>query len=214
VATCRFRRAGTLGDRLPSGVPFSDILQTDRVTLRPLAESDIPFIARLRNDEEVAAYTKSDVPFSIEDARQSWERYAAANARDEQFIFVIEAEGESVGTVGIAPDRRNDCGGMGYMMIPIARGQGLCTEAVRAVVDWSFRSFHLHRIEAEYMPENLASARVAEKVGMRVEGIARERFKKRGRYVDSVCVGILRSEWECAAALPYRFSAPDSSSAE
>ena len=80
-------------------------------------------------------------------------------------------------------------------------GRGYATEAARAVVDFGFASLGLHRIFATCAPENTASARVLEKLGMRREGhMARHKWV-RGRGRDSCLYAVLEDEWRRRAPL-------------
>lgn len=79
-------------------------------------------------------------------------------------------------------------------------GQGLATEAVRAVVRFGFERMELNRVEAMVHPANTASRRVAQKVGMVEEGLLREVLVYKGVPTDHLICSIVRREWE---ALPY-----------
>ena len=54
----------------------------------------------------------------------------------------------------------------------------------------------LNRVQASCIPENVASLRVMEKIGMKYEGILREYMFAKGRYDDLKMYSILRREWE------------------
>ncbi len=61
---------------------------------------------------------------------------------------------------------------------------------------WCFENLDLHRIQADCDVENVASARVLEKVGFTLEGIWREREFERGRFVSLKQYGLLRREYQ------------------
>jgi ribosomal-protein-alanine N-acetyltransferase len=69
------------------------------------------------------------------------------------------------------------------------------TEAVRAVIRFGFRTMNLNRIQGRCEVENIASVRVMEKAGMRLEGVLREHEYSAGKYLDIVMYSILRREW-------------------
>jgi RimJ/RimL family protein N-acetyltransferase len=63
------------------------------------------------------------------------------------------------------------------------------------VVDFAFGVLALNRVQASYLPRNPASGRVLEKLGMRCEGLHRERYRKGDRFEDVIEFAILRREW-------------------
>ena len=69
------------------------------------------------------------------------------------------------------------------------------SEAVNAVIEFGFREMLLNRIMARCEVNNIASARVMEKVGMQLEGILRQQLFVKGRYWDLKIYSILREEF-------------------
>ena len=72
---------------------------------------------------------------------------------------------------------------------------------------YAFDELHLHRIEAAIVPRNAPSRRVADKLGLRDEGVARRLLQIRGVYEDHVRYAITAEEWaerrdELAADVP------------
>ena len=78
-------------------------------------------------------------------------------------------------------------------------GRGYGTEGVTALVDHGLEAgaegLGLHRIQANIMPENRASLRIAEKVGFRREGLGVRYLRIAGRWEDHVMLAITREEW-------------------
>ncbi len=89
----------------------------------------------------------------------------------------------------ISPENRS--AEIGYSLSRAYWGQGLATEALHLVIQFSFRELHLHRLEAQYDIRNPASHRVMEKCGMRQEGILHDRIFNKGEYVDVGLCAIL-----------------------
>jgi len=76
-------------------------------------------------------------------------------------------------------------------------GHGLGTEGVRTLVDIAFDEvggLGLHRVQANVMPTNAASLRVAEKVGFRREGVAKRYLKIAGSWEDHVLLALTSEE--------------------
>ncbi len=93
-----------------------------------------------------------------------------------QWRIVPKAVDRVVGIVGfIRWEPERGCGEIGFGLVQVASGQGLMTEACRAVIDYGFAEMGLSRIEARCQIANLASARVLEKIGMTREGMVQGR---------------------------------------
>ena len=76
-----------------------------------------------------------------------------------------------------------------------ALGKGYATEATRSIVEFGFQELKLHRVSSWCIADNVASARVLEKVGLRQEGRLRENEYFKGRWWDTLLYGLLDSEW-------------------
>ena len=75
---------------------------------------------------------------------------------------------------------------LGYSIADRHGGQGLMTEIVQHSVAYVFTELNLHRVMANYMPENLASAHILTKLGFEREGFARSYLKINGQWRDHV----------------------------
>lgn len=105
-------------------------------------------------------------------------------------------EDEVLGSISIhridVPQGRAE---IGYWTSPSARGRGVATGAVRAVVGWGFEQLNLFRIALTHAVANEASCRVAGKVGFALEGVMRASFVYGdGRRHDEHLHGLLRSD--------------------
>lgn len=84
---------------------------------------------------------------------------------------------------------------LGYRTALAHQGQGLMSEAVAAVVGFAFETLDLHRLMANHLPENRASARVLEKCGFRREGLARDYLLIEGEWRDHVLTALTNPGW-------------------
>jgi ribosomal-protein-alanine N-acetyltransferase len=75
---------------------------------------------------------------------------------------------------------------LGYWMDVDHQNGGLCTEGIRAVMDFAFGPAALHRLQAAIMPRNARSLRVIEKLGFRKEGYAERYLQIAGRWEDHI----------------------------
>lgn len=106
-----------------------------------------------------------------------------------------------VGAVTLSNIRRGvaETGTLGYWIGQPFAGQGLATDAVRAICGFAFDTLNLHRVEAACVPTNLASRRVLEKAGFEHEGRARAYLKINGAWADHVLFGLVRDEGDRGA---------------
>ena len=90
---------------------------------------------------------------------------------------------------------------VGYKLAPTHTGQGYMTEAVAALVRFAFGPLGLHRLEANIMPRNTPSLRVAKRLGFTEEGLARRYLNIGGVWEDHIHMVLLNEPgWD--AALP------------
>ena len=122
-------------------------------------------------------------PYSEDDARFYIENIANDN---RNFIRAIVVDGFSVGSIGIHPQtdvyRKN--AEIGYWLGEKYWGQGIVTEAAKAITEYGFKNYNLHRIYAGIFEHNIGSMRVLEKAGYTREAIHREAIIKNNTIMD------------------------------
>ncbi len=84
---------------------------------------------------------------------------------------------------------------IGYWLAKPFWGQGIMTDAVRAFTDYAFSKLHLLRLTAHTFESNLASARVLEKNGFKLEGYLRKHLQKNGQLLDARLYGLLKEDF-------------------
>jgi len=169
-------------------------LRTDRLLLRGLGPSWAPAVLEyfIRND----AFRRPWSPAPPADfhtlacQRQRLELEQIAAEQGQAFrlwIFLAGAEpAEPIGFVSLS----NIVYGaflschLGYELDERHINRGIITEAVGAAVAWAFGTLGLHRVEANIMPRNVRSRRVAEKLGFEDEGLSRRYLKVNGAWED------------------------------
>lgn len=142
------------------------------------------------SDREVTRYTAWG-PNSAEDTR-AFLRAVLAQARSaersEFNLAVVERDsGRLVGSAALrVTSREHARGELGYVFHREVWSRGYATEAGRLLLLFGFERLGLRRIAATCRPENVASGRVLEKIGMRCEGRLRSHVFLRGTWRDSV----------------------------
>ncbi len=172
-------------------------LKTERLILRPLRMSDARDMYAYAQDPEVSRHVLWSAHTSIFQTRAFLRSAIRQYRRGEpgSFAIVLKASGHMIGTVGFMwIDREYKSAEVGYSLGRAYWNQGIMTEALRAVVAYGFDQLGLNRIEAQHETDNPASGRVMAHVGMRQEGILRQRLKNKGKFVDVALYAILRSD--------------------
>lgn len=147
------------------------ILETDRLVLRPLAHGDLDWFSALRGDPDVMRYIGSQGPLTREQSVEKLDKYLKCWTENGLGMFGIRWGDDPVGWGGLQPLENTGEIEVGYAFGKKSWGLGLATETARAVVAWGFREKRLDRIVAVASPENSASRRVMDKLGMTYEGL-------------------------------------------
>lgn len=172
-------------------------LVTERLLLRSFKLTDREEVLTLAGDREIAAKTLSiPHPLKAEDADQ-WLKDKQDNFNEQSEIawaICDRSAGHLLGAVGLRLNLKNDSAELGFWMGKPYWSRGYTTEAGREVLAYAFDELALNRVEAHHMTGNGASGRVLEKLGMKYEGLHRQRIKKWEEYKDVKCFAILKSD--------------------
>jgi ribosomal-protein-alanine N-acetyltransferase len=172
------------------------VLHTDRLTLRPFRLSDASAFVALAGDPAVARMT-SDIPHPLHVWQcRRWLRQARGEIR-----FAIEREGELIGGVGYFCHRPR-VGELGFWIGQSYWGNGLATEAARAVVRYAFTDGRLTSLTSANFVDNPASARILSKLAFAANGRMRTMSVARGHEVDGTTWRLDREAAQPIYALP------------
>jgi len=138
---------------------------------------------------------------TVETMRSRIAAWAAETAQGESLHLSVRRNGELIGATGYnSMSTFNRTATIGYWLSEHVCGQGLMTRVVRGLVGHGFGHFDLNRQVIAAATGNHASQRVAEKLGFRFEGVAREAEWIYGRKVDHAVYAILAAEWNADRA--------------
>jgi len=139
--------------------------------------------------------TSPDAPASFDFRRQI--RALLRQQTDQIGLpFVIEISGEVVGQINVGNILYGSVSGasIGYWISPEFAGRGIMPKAVALVIDYLFTTVGLHRIQIDIRPENKASLRVVEKLGLRYEGYKRRYIHINGEWRDHYSFALTEDE--------------------
>jgi RimJ/RimL family protein N-acetyltransferase len=146
------------------------------IVVRPWLAADADAVLRACQDPDIQRWTRVPRPYLREHAEgftgsalDTWATGAAA----PMGVFDA-ATGDLLGANGlISVDQAAGCGEIGYWTAPWARGRGAATRASRAVARWALGPLGLRRLVWQAEVGNHASRLVAERIGVRIEGLLR-----------------------------------------
>jgi ribosomal-protein-alanine N-acetyltransferase len=147
------------------------MIESERLIFRKFTLDDLPMLIEQRSDPEVNKFlggTKLQNPEAL--AKRI--RFYISCYDTHGFgscAMIWKPTGEMIGSAGLQPLDGSDDIEVGYSMVREYWGKGIGTEAARAWLEHGFRDHGLDRIVAIAVPENLASRRIMEKLGMRYE---------------------------------------------
>ena len=150
-------------------------LRTERLVMRGFREEDLDAWAEISADSEVTRWVGDDEGLSREDA---WRRMAYFLGHWElrgcgQWALVEQETAELVGRAGLLYPEAWPGLEVGWLVARSRWGRGYAPEAGRAAMDWARSDLGADHIISLIEDQNHRSARVAEKLGMKVEGRTR-----------------------------------------
>ncbi|MFF9123625.1 GNAT family N-acetyltransferase [Streptomyces sp. NPDC014889] len=145
--------------------------------LRAWREDDAPALLRGLNDAESRRWSGfQPLPTDEAGALAFIARRAGLLEQGTLAPYCVTdaATGEVLGSVELHKiEPRMSHAGVGYWLLPEARGRGAVTRAVELCVRWGFEQLGLHRIDLGHAVGNTASCRVADRCGFVYEGVLR-----------------------------------------
>lgn len=148
------------------------VVFSERLHLRPAGPGDAGFIIRLLNDAEFLRYIGDRGVRTTEQALdyiRNGPKGIASSFGWHLWIITLAADGTPVGSCGLF--KRSDGGDVeiGYALAAEFRGRGYMLEAAKALLEHVRNAFGLTRVAAVVRPENAASIRVLQQLGMNQE---------------------------------------------
>ena len=173
-------------------------LATPRLMLREWAEDDLAALFELDGDPDTVRYV-SYGPMTREECQRDLHWHIAQQTRVPRAsyslaVWVREPQ-RLVGWCALTITSQQHEAELGYALNRGYWGQGYIPEAARALLAFGFTTLELHRVFATCHPDNGASVRVLQKLGMRREGYLHEHKWARGTWRDSLLYALLAQEF-------------------
>lgn len=148
---------------------------TERLIIRPYRLSDLSDLYRVCSNPKIGVVGGWKPHESIEESEMILRYYFMAEPN--RWALTMRNSGEFIGSIGFSEDTKRsnpNVKSLGYWLAEESWGQGIMTEAVKAIVDYAFKKLGFEIITADCYPHNPASRRVLEKSGFIYEGTLHE----------------------------------------
>lgn len=145
-----------------------DMIQTPRLLIRPFQEQDRDSLFEYLSDPAIYKYEPGE-PITLDEAR----KLILERSRSTIFWAVVLQDTQKM--VGHLYFQQTEpleylTWELGYIFNPRYQNHGYASESAAALIRYGFDHWGIHRVMAHCNPENIASWKVLEKIGMRREG--------------------------------------------
>lgn len=178
-------------------------LQTKRLFIRDHIEEDLTSLHSLISDKKVMFYLEDIMTNTLEESNENLKvsmDEAKLSNREKYFFAITNSEtGEYIGEIGftvLIDCPQGKIAELGYFILPKFWGQGIVTEAARAVLDFAFEKAGVIKIITGCAKDNGGSEGVMKKLRMIKEGEFKLHVLLHNKLYDRVEYRILKEEWE------------------
>jgi [ribosomal protein S5]-alanine N-acetyltransferase len=181
---------------------LSPFFSTVRLVLRPLVPNDLEDVLAYATSPGWGKYLPVPQPYTLKDATTFIDIPQVDDTSGQR--WGMEYEGHIVGAINFHYEVFHHRAEIGYSLLSHLWGRGIVHEAAKKIVDESFTTFDpLNRIQATAHPDNKASIRVMEKLGMSKEAHLRKFEYLHGKVGDKVIYSLLREDWRDNEVTPH-----------
>lgn len=164
------------------------VLVDGLVRLRRWTDADLACVKAASDEGVIPESTTVPYPFTQEAGRAWIERQHSRVEQRQGWSLAVEEmpQGRAVGCSVLLLRPQEGVAGLGYWLMPGARGRGLASRAVSLLAEWGLRELGLARVEAWVEPGNEASVAVLERCGFVCEGRLRSFLSFPTRRADAL----------------------------
>ena len=171
-------------------------LRSDMVRIRKWTYDDLACIEAAGTDPDIPKGTTVPVPYTDEEGRAFIERAWSRNDDGQSLALAIARarSNEAVGHLYLGLTKVKRQCRLGYWLIPDARRQGLGSSAIPLISRWVLNETDVYRLVAEVHPDNVASKRLLETCGFKLEGTLRSWLWIDSEVHDALQYSLIRSD--------------------
>ena len=165
-----------------------------KVSIRKFEKKDIPNKINWINDERNNQYLHYDLPLEY-DKTVKW--FIKNKDRTDRYDAVIEADGISVGLIGLLSIDKKNSKAEYYIVLGENKfkGKGIAKLASELILEYAFKEIGLNKIYLYTETNNIRAQRLFEKVGFKKEGLLKEDIKNGNNLVDRYVYGICKKDY-------------------
>lgn len=175
------------------------LLETSRLILSPINESDWPLFRDLHQSEAVMRYVTDD--FSEQNIRDRFNaRLREWNPKCNDWLTLtieVKATAEKIGVTGFYaqwdPYQQAE---LGFLLAPEFQGKGYAKESTSALLDYLFIEQNYHKAVATVTEGNTPSLNLLQSLGFQLEGTLRDNYKLNNQWYNDLKLGLLRHEYK------------------
>jgi ribosomal-protein-alanine N-acetyltransferase len=175
------------------------VIETERLILKNYTESDLKNVYRLKSEPLVWKYSTKTASDNIEDAKNyllSLLKNYDENKYNFQALFLKDTR-EYIGEAGVLSfNKEKTRAVVGYNLLPQYWKNGYATEITKALVKYLFEEEKVERVEGLVGEDNIASRKVLEKSGFKIEGLLRHFAYINKEFVNVYYYGIIKSDFQ------------------
>ena len=199
-----------MGGKLANTVAARGIrfpILTPRLALRPFTDQDLAALHAMHGREDVTRYLDWE-PFTLDKTRALLRRIMPMTRFDAthdelRVAAVLRSSGQLIADLALwRPGPARSEAEIGFIVHPDVHGQGYGTEGMRELMRIGFEEGGLERIFGTCDARNIASRRLMERLGLRVESDLKQNSFIKGERVDDLILAISAEEWRRAYPNP------------
>ena len=171
------------------------IIKGKNFILRHPKISDLNNYYKNKNDKTIGeGFYRFKYPYSKKEAKKYLENAIKEHKRKNpnKEILIIDVGGEAIGEVGLEQIIPKLKAKSHSWIAKDYRNKGIVTDARKLLIKYAFKKYKLRRIYCNVRTTNKASKRVTEKLGFKLEGIAKKDALKNGKYYDNYIYAIIK----------------------
>lgn len=170
------------------------MLETDRLLLKPVEESELVFLLEMQWSQELMKFMIFK-PLSLENQKEWFKSLGKENLAFSVYLKNA-AQNELIGLATLNHiDHLHQRASWGMKLKSDLQSKGIGFEASLIIINFAFSHLNLVKIHADVIIENNISRRLAEKVGTREEGLLVSHYFQNGKFRDVILYGILKEEF-------------------